>query len=201
MDALTPARPALRPSSGMNTGSCTRRSPWSTPSTFRPFRLQPPAPAPPCQGTLPFGRSNQERFPTGLLPTGTRGFATALQARHASPAESSFLAYGLAVHPRLLSTPCRHDAVAGDYKLRLLGADFHPSSRVRYIRRTVRQLAAAFLLPPACWRLLGGTGILPVNTAWPGRPWHDAREQARGEESGSKLPHSKAARSALPVPG
>jgi len=48
--------------------------------------------------------------------------------------------------------------------------------RVRSFR--VRQLAAAF--PPA--------SLLAGNVA-PGR---NSREQARGEESGSKLPHSKA---------
>jgi hypothetical protein len=69
-------------------------------SAFRPFCLQPPAEAPPCQGTLPFGRSDRDCFPTG-----TRGFATALQARHLSPAESSSVSsptgetsYGLVVH-------------------------------------------------------------------------------------------------------
>jgi len=155
MDAVTPARSdAAVPESSSDDhpcGSCANRSPWSTHPTFRPFRLQPPAPAPPCQGTLPIGRSNQERFPTGLLPTGTRGFATALQARHQTSVESSFLSYGLVVHPLRLSTPCHHDAVAGDYKLRWLGADFHPSSRVRYIRRTVRRLDAALLPPPRCY--------------------------------------------------
>ena len=51
-------------------------------------------------------------LPHGTPPNGNSGLRHSLQARHVTPAESSFLSYGLAVHLLLLSTPCRHDAVA-----------------------------------------------------------------------------------------
>jgi hypothetical protein len=101
-------------------------------SACRPFRLQPPAEASSRQGTLPVGGSDREGIPPRVTsPRRTRGFATALQARHLTPAESSSSAYGLVVHLLLLSTPCCHDAVAVGYKLRLLGEDFHLSGQVR----------------------------------------------------------------------
>jgi len=78
MDALTPVRPVLRPSSGMNSVSAASRSPGFTHPAFRPFRLQPPAHAASRPGTLPVDGSHQDGFPTGLLPTGTRGFRHSL---------------------------------------------------------------------------------------------------------------------------
>jgi len=119
MDAVTPAR-AVSAVPGSLCGdhlfaSFAGRSPWSAHSTFRPFCLQPPAPTASCQGTLPLGRSHQERFSTGQLPTRTRGFPTALQARHWTPAESSFCSYGRVVHLRQLTTPSHDDAVAFSY--------------------------------------------------------------------------------------
>ena len=81
---------------------------------------------------------------------GTRGFATALQARHLSPAESSSVSflmgkasYGLVVHLLLLPTPSHDDAVAVGYRFTLnLERTFTSPAKCAF-RRTVRQLAAA----------------------------------------------------------
>ncbi len=156
MDALTPARPTLLgPSQAARVGSCTSRSPCFTHPAFPPFRLQPPADASSRQGTLPIVGSNRDGFPTGLLPTGTRGFVFRQQTRLITPAESSFLSYGRAAHLLLLSTPRHHDAVAVGYKLRLLGKDFHLSNQVR---------------PQA-----HGHGRPARALARPRWPWHDGR--------------------------
>ena len=79
------------------------------------------------------GGSDQDGIPLRVtLPPGTRGFAFSLQARRITPAESSFLSYGLAVHLLLLPTPPCSDAVAVGFKLRSLGEDFHLSGRRRF---------------------------------------------------------------------
>src|SRR5208337_2255761 len=93
---------------------------------FPPFRLHPPADASSRQGTLPIDGSNRDCFPTGLLPTRTRGFVFCQQTRRISPAVSSFLSYGRAVHLLLLPTPCRHDAVAGRLQVTLTWRGLSP---------------------------------------------------------------------------
>ena len=110
---------------------------------------------------------------------------TALQVRHLTPAESRSVSSlnrkassGLVVHLLLLSTPSRDDAVAVGYRFTFnLDEDVHLSSQVRSQARTVRQLAAA-LIPRARLRR--------------DRAGLDG-QQAGLSESGSKLPHSKAA--------
>ena len=85
---------------------------------------------------------------------GTRGFATALQARHLAPAESSSVSflmgkasYGLVVHLLLLPTPSRDDAVAVGYRFMLnLERTFTSPAKCAF-RRTVRRLDAAFSNP------------------------------------------------------
>ena len=112
----------------------------------------PPAQAPPCQGTLPLGRSDRDRIPLWvLLPIGTRGFATALQVRHLAPAESSSVpsltgkaSYGLVVHLLLLPTPSHDDAVAVGYRFTLNLERTFTSPVKCALRRTVRRLDAAF---------------------------------------------------------
>ncbi len=59
--------------------------------------------------------------------------ASPLASRLATPAESSFLSYGLAVHLRSLSTPSRDDAVTSDYRLRLPEEDSLQPSMVTLV--------------------------------------------------------------------
>ncbi len=88
---------------------------------------------------------------------GTRSFATALQARHLSPAESSSVSflmgkvsYGLVVHLLLLPTPSRDDAVAVGYRFMLNLERTLTSPAKCAFRRTVRRLDAAFGQSDGC---------------------------------------------------
>ena len=83
---------------------------------------------------------------TGSSPNGYSGFATSLQARHLTPAESSSVpslmgkaSYGLVVDLLLLPTPSRDDAVAVGYRFTLNLERTSTSPTKCALRRTVRQ--------------------------------------------------------------
>ena len=102
---------------------------------------------------------------------------------HACPYFSNFLCLGFGVHSirvslfsPILRTNSRLLACVRSFGVRQLAAAFSPASL----------LAAAFYSKPTC-----------------GRTWYACskpREQARGEESGSKLPHSKASHKSFAHP-
>ncbi len=110
MDALTPARPALRlHGRNMNTVSAPDRPPCFTHLNFRSLCLQPPAK---LSISLLYVTPQLIELPnaSGL------GFAFAPQARQLCQAESSSLSYGWIVRLLLLPTPPRGDAVAVGYR-------------------------------------------------------------------------------------
>ena len=110
MDALTPARPALRFRTGnMNSVSVPSRSPYFTHLNFRPLRLQPPPSlSPPLLHVTP------QLVESPDLPG--LGFTFPQQAHQIWQAESSSSSYGWAVRLLLLPTPPLGDAVAVGYR-------------------------------------------------------------------------------------
>jgi hypothetical protein len=144
-DALTPAGRLFGPLA-MNTVLFPGRSPCLPRSRFLPFCLQPPT-----DGTAAF-LSFTVLSAYGCCPVGLPALRaaplwearasgrTSHSARRLAPSfgrieftslhdDTYIQCYGLAVHLRQLSTPCRHDAVAFGHRPVILrpDGDFHPA--------------------------------------------------------------------------
>src|SRR5512136_3157010 len=144
MDALTPARPALRLlARNMNTASVPDRSPCFTSLTFRSLRLQPP-PRPPAPlyhatpqltGSPALRRSRLHHSSAGSpILTGRIEFVI-LRMDRSPPA---------APHPASLRRSCIR-LQAGE---RMPGEDFHPSVQ-RYIMCARRRTGGGAPARPA----------------------------------------------------